>query len=54
MKKIEVVAAILRYKNKILCLQRAYNKLEYISGKFEFTGGKLKKVSQRKKHLNAN
>ena len=41
MKKIEVVAAIIYFKNKILCVQRAENKLSYISKKFEFPGGKI-------------
>lgn len=41
MKRIEVVAAIISYKDKILCVQRAENKLEYISEKFEFPGGKI-------------
>lgn len=41
MKKIEVVAAIIYFKNKILCVQRPKNKLQYISEKFEFPGGKI-------------
>lgn len=41
MKKIEVVAGIIFYKDQILCLQRAVNKLPYISEKFEFPGGKI-------------
>ncbi len=41
MKKVEVVAAILKFENKILCVQRAKNKLPYISEKFEFPGGKI-------------
>lgn len=41
MKTIEVVAAIIRNKNKILCVQRPWNKFEYISYKFEFPGGKI-------------
>tara|TARA_R110000868_G_scaffold14075_15_gene65810 strand:+ start:7727 stop:8134 length:408 start_codon:yes stop_codon:yes gene_type:complete len=41
MKKIEVVAAIIYYNNKILCVQRPENKLSYISKKFEFPGGKV-------------
>ena len=36
MKKIEVVAAIIYFKNNILCVQRPQNKLHYISEKFEF------------------
>lgn len=41
MKKIEVVAAIIVYKNEILCMQRGNGKFEYISYKYEFPGGKV-------------
>jgi 8-oxo-dGTP diphosphatase len=41
MKSIEVVAAIIYHKDKILCVQRGENKYPYISNKFEFPGGKL-------------
>ncbi len=41
MKSIEVVAAIIIFKNEVLCVQRGKNKLEYISNKFEFPGGKI-------------
>lgn len=41
MKRIEVVAAIILYKNEILCLQRGESKLDYISKKYEFPGGKM-------------
>jgi 8-oxo-dGTP diphosphatase len=41
MKKIEVVAGIICFENKILCVQRPKNKLAYISEKFEFPGGKI-------------
>jgi 8-oxo-dGTP diphosphatase len=41
MKKIEVVAGIIFFGNQVLCVQRPENKLEYISKKFEFPGGKL-------------
>ena len=40
-KKIEVVAAIIKYKNEILCVQRPSSKYDYISRKFEFPGGKI-------------
>jgi 8-oxo-dGTP diphosphatase len=40
-KKIEVVAAIIVYDSKILCLQRGPSKYDYISKKFEFPGGKV-------------
>lgn len=41
MKKIEVVAAIIFYNKKILCVQRSENKFPYISKKYEFPGGKM-------------
>lgn len=41
MKKIEVVAAIIYFQEKILCVQRPQSKLAYISEKFEFPGGKI-------------
>jgi 8-oxo-dGTP diphosphatase len=41
MKKVEVVAAIIYFENKILCVQRPKNTLNYISEKFEFPGGKI-------------
>jgi len=42
-KKIEVAAAIIMHNDKILCVQRGENKLDYISKKFEFPGGKIEK-----------
>ena len=41
MKNIEVVAAIITFNNKFLCIQRDLNKYEYISKKYEFPGGKI-------------
>jgi len=41
MKHIEVVAAIIINENKILCVQRNWNKFDYISFKYEFPGGKI-------------
>jgi 8-oxo-dGTP diphosphatase len=42
MKHIEVVGAIIvRADEKILCLQRATHKYQYLSYKFEFPGGKI-------------
>jgi 8-oxo-dGTP diphosphatase len=41
MKQIEVVAAIITFKNNILCVQRGESKHAYISKKFEFPGGKM-------------
>ena len=41
MKTIEIVAAIVIHEGKVLCVQRGESKLDYISKKFEFPGGKL-------------
>ena len=41
MKKIEVVAGVIFWKELVLCVQRPKNKLHYISEKFEFPGGKI-------------
>jgi 8-oxo-dGTP diphosphatase len=41
MKHIEVVAAIVIFENRILCVQRNKNKFDYISEKYEFPGGKI-------------
>ena len=52
MKKIEVVAAIIYFEDKILCVQRPKNKLLYISEKFEFPGGKIENGETQKEALN--
>lgn len=41
MKKVEVVAAIIYFEEKILCVQRGDNKYNYIAYKYEFPGGKV-------------
>ena len=41
MKKVEVVAAVIVKDSKILCVQRGFSKLDYISKKWEFPGGKI-------------
>ena len=41
MKTIQVVAGIVIYQDKILCVQRGINKYKYISHKWEFPGGKV-------------
>jgi len=51
MKKIEVVAAVICYKDKILCVQRAESKLPYISKKFEFPGGKIEQNETQREAL---
>ena len=48
MKSIEVVAAIIQYQNRFLCLQRNQSKLDYISKKYEFPGGKIELGESRK------
>jgi 8-oxo-dGTP diphosphatase len=40
-KHIDVVAAIIQCGNETLCVKRAQSKLEYISKKYEFPGGKI-------------
>lgn len=51
MKKIEVVAAIIKLDDEILCVQRQKNKLPYISEKFEFPGGKIEAGETQKEAL---
>ena len=51
MKKIEVVAAIIINNNQILSVQRAKHKLEYISKKFEFPGGKIEEGETKEQAL---
>jgi len=41
MKTVEVVAAIVVSNNQFLCTQRGESKLNYISKKWEFPGGKV-------------
>ena len=41
MKHYEVTAAIIINDNEVLCVQRGFNKYNYLSGKFEFPGGKV-------------
>ena len=41
MKHYEVVAAVIKYKDKVLCMQRGKAKYDYTSYKFEFPGGKV-------------
>ena len=52
MKKIEVVAAIIKHKDEILSVQRPHHKLDYISEKFEFPGGKIEVGETREQALN--
>jgi 8-oxo-dGTP diphosphatase len=52
MKKIEVVAGVIFWKDYILCVQRPKNKLHYISEKFEFPGGKIEEGETKEEALN--
>lgn len=51
MKRIEVVAAIIKYQELILCTQRGPSKLKYISKKFEFPGGKIEQGETQEQAL---
>lgn len=51
MKKIEVVAAVIKHEDLILCAQRQKSSLEYISEKFEFPGGKIESGETKKEAL---
>jgi len=51
MKKIEVVAAIIKKDQNVLCLQRNENKYDYISYKYEFPGGKVEQGEDLKTAL---
>lgn len=41
MKRIEVVAAVIESRGRVLCVQRGPSPRDYISGKWEFPGGKV-------------
>lgn len=41
MKHIEVVAGVIEHDGKILCMERAQGKYDYVSFKWEFPGGKI-------------
>lgn len=51
MKHIEVVAGIIEFDNKILCMQRAEGKYEYVSLKWEFPGGKIEEGETKQQAL---
>ena len=40
-KCVEVVAAIIQWEDKYLCVQRGQTRFAYTSFKFEFPGGKV-------------
>jgi 8-oxo-dGTP diphosphatase len=51
MKKVEVVAAIIVNNGKYLCVQRGESKLDYISKKWEFPGGKIEPGETREQTI---
>lgn len=51
MKKIEVVAGVIFFEDQVLCVQRPKNKLNYISEKFEFPGGKIEQGETKEEAL---
>lgn len=51
MKQIYVVAAIIEFDNKILCMQRGKDKHEYTSFKWEFPGGKIEEGETKENAL---
>lgn len=51
MKHIEVVAAIIFFDSKILCMQRSASKYDYISYKYEFPGGKVEAKESQEEAL---
>ena len=51
MKKLEVVAGIIMYKDLILCMQRDRGKFDYVSYKYEFPGGKIEPGETRSEAL---
>ena len=51
MKHIEVVAGIIAYNDKILCMQRDKGKFDYVSFKWEFPGGKIEEGETKEEAL---
>jgi 8-oxo-dGTP diphosphatase len=50
-KQVEVVAAIIKQDDLILCVQRGFNKYDYISFKYEFPGGKIEKGESKEEAI---
>ena len=51
MKFVEVVAAVIKFNSKFLCLQRGEGSYDYVSFKYEFPGGKLEIGESRQQAL---
>ncbi|WKY47374.1 (deoxy)nucleoside triphosphate pyrophosphohydrolase [Eubacteriaceae bacterium ES3] len=51
MKHLNVVAAIIKYKDEILCMQRPESKHQYLSLKYEFPGGKIEEGESKEAAL---
>lgn len=51
MKHIEVVAGIIEFEDKILCMQRDKGKYDYVSYKWEFPGGKIESGETKEQAL---
>jgi 8-oxo-dGTP diphosphatase len=51
MKHIEVVAALIVHEEEILCMQRGESRYDYLTGKYEFPGGKIEPGETRTKAL---
>ena len=51
MKIIQVVAAVLFWEGKVLCVQRPEHEREYVSFKWEFPGGKVEIGETREEAL---
>jgi 8-oxo-dGTP diphosphatase len=51
MKHLQVVAAVIFHNGKVLCVQRAKHKFEYLSLKYEFPGGKIEENEEKEEAL---
>ena len=51
MKHIEVVAGVIEHDGKILCMERAQGKYDYVSFKWEFPGGKIEEGESKEDAL---